>query len=84
MKKNKKHRNSATSDSSTIEYVRNIKEVHIVSNGIITICKATHTDDSITYYSWDSKTERDFVRKSVIPDAIIKVDKNVWKGWDYD
>lgn len=84
MKKNKKRRNSATSDSSTIEYVRNIKEVHIVSNGIITICKATRIDDSIAYYSWDSKIERDFVRRSVIPDAIIKVDKNVWKGWDYE
>lgn len=86
MKKSKgiKKSNRVAAVSNPITYVKNIKEVHIVSNGIFTICKVTFISDSVAYYNWDKKEDRDFIRKSVTSDANIVVDKNVTKGWNYD
>lgn len=81
-KKNKRKNANIDEDTIWVQLPKIVK-VHIVSNGILTICKATLEDESTTFYNWDSARDREYVRKTVSKDAEIIVDKNVFKGWDY-
>ena len=84
-KKNKKTKHvQVKEDYSIWDKFKKIKKVHIVSNGIFTICKATTVDDVEEYYNWDSKSNRELVHNTTLPDAEIIVGPNVTKGWDYN
>lgn len=84
-KKNKKRNSTAVAeDYSLWDKYKRIEKVHIVSNGIFTICKATTIDGVEEYYNWDKKSDREFVRRTTLEDAEIIVDPNVVKGWDYN
>lgn len=87
MGKKNKRRNPATTEEenySLWDKYKRIKKVHIVSNGIFTICKATTIDGVEEYYNWGKQSDREFVRRTTLPDAEIIVDPGVEKGWDYN
>ena len=65
------------------EHYTQFKEVHLVSNGILTMCKATTIDGVEEFYSWDNPKHRDLVRKNCIKDVNIIEGPNLSKGWNY-
>lgn len=75
---------SEEEDYSIWDKIKRITKVHIVSNGIFTIAKATTVDGVEEYYNWDKKSDREMVRRTCLKDAEIIVDDGVMKGWDYN
>ena len=65
-------------------YYTKFKKAHIVTNGFITLCKATTVDGVEEIFNWGKKSDRDIVRNNALPDIEIIVAKDVTKGWDYD
>lgn len=63
---------------------KRIAKVHIVSNGILTLCKATTIDGVDEFYNWDCKPDREMIRRTATPEVEVVVDSNVIKGWEYD
>lgn len=63
---------------------KKIKKVHIVSNGIFTICRAVYLDGVDEYYDWSKKENRELVYNTVTDDVEVIVDDNVTKGWKCD
>lgn len=65
-------------------YYTKFNKIHLATNGIITICKATTVDGVEEYFQWDRKSHRDLIKHNTIEGAEIIVDKGVTKGWDYE
>lgn len=65
------------------EHYTQFKAVHLVSNGVLTICKATTIDGVEEYYVWDNPKHRDIVRKNCIKDVEVTEGPNLGKGWNY-
>ena len=65
------------------QHYTQFKQVHLVSNGILTLCKATTIDGCEEHFVWDNPKHRELIRQNCIKDVEIIEGPNLGKGWNY-